>query len=171
MKKILWYGCTCLLSRFVIIIWILVGGPIPHGRRRHNGIPWTGESSAFPENENIGLLWCKHPYFWRKTSVLSIKEVRCFATSGPCFSPPPTKKVSENLLHFLHPSKKPVVFTRDFGWRIGCRIRCRMVDLCRILQFFLAEPCILLAFSFIILHGAMPYCTLPEQSTWGRKTT
>ena len=36
------------------------------------------------------------------------------------------KKFLENLLHFLHPSEKPVVFTRDFGCRIGCRIRCRM---------------------------------------------
>ena len=31
------------------------------------------------------------------------------------------------------------------------------------------SSCIFLAFSFIILHGAMPCSTLPEQSRWGGK--
>ena len=49
----------------------LLGGPFCRWQ--------TGEErGAFPENENIGLLWWKHPYFWGKTSVLLPKEVRCF---------------------------------------------------------------------------------------------
>ena len=55
---------------------------------------------------NIGTFDAKHPYFLsKKSDVLQLPDRA---------SPPPTKKVSENLLHFLHPSTKPVVFTRDF---------------------------------------------------------
>ena len=32
--------------------------------------------------KNNGLLWGKHPYFYGKTSELSVGEVRCFAFSG-----------------------------------------------------------------------------------------
>ena len=56
---------------------------------------------------NIGTFDAKHPYFLsKKSDVLQLPDRASLL---------PTKKVSENLLHFLHPSIKPVVFTRDFG--------------------------------------------------------
>ena len=38
------------------------------------------------------------------------------------------KKFSRNLLHFLHQGTGYPVFTDDFGWRIGCRIRQKVQD-------------------------------------------
>lgn len=34
----------------------------------------------------------------------------------------PQKKFWKKNIHFLHPNTKTIVFTRDFGCRIGCRI-------------------------------------------------
>ena len=38
-----------------------------------------------------------------------------------------SKKFCKNLLHFLHLCVKHLVFSRDFGWRIGCRILAQVV--------------------------------------------
>ena len=38
------------------------------------------------------------------------------------------KKFSRNLLHFLHQGTGYPVFTDDFGWRIGCRMRQKVQD-------------------------------------------
>ena len=105
-------------------------------RQRSNG-------EHFPENKNIGLLRCKHPYFWGKTSVLLFKEVRCFALSEPLTrSPLPlfTKKVFENLLHFLHHDTRCPVFADYFGWRIGCRMLVQGVVFMRVWPTLLPFP-------------------------------
>ena len=45
------------------------------------------EFNRFRDEENIGLLKAKHPYFWGKTSELCLAEVRTF-----CFSDRKTAK-------------------------------------------------------------------------------
>ena len=57
-----------------------------------------------------------------KTSVLFPLNIRTFTQRSPMFynfrtvaSLLSTKKVFENLLHFLHQHPKPPVFTDDFG--------------------------------------------------------
>ena len=106
------------------------------GRQRSNG-------EHFSENKNIGLLQCKHPYFWGKTSVLLFKEVRCFSLSEPLTRSPLhlfTKKVFENLLHFLHHGTRCPVFADYFGWRIGCRMLVQGVVFMRVCPTLLPFP-------------------------------
>ena len=61
----------------------------------------------FRKQQNIGLLRCKHPYFVsKKSDVLLLPDHR--------LALPSTKKVFENLLHFLHHGIGCPVFTDDF---------------------------------------------------------
>ena len=85
-----------------------------------------------------------------ETSVLLRQNIRTFAQRSPmfyCFRtatshspfPPSTKKVFENLLHFLHHNPRCPVFTNDFGWRIGCRIQAQGVGFMQVLPTVLAD--------------------------------
>ena len=61
--------------------------------------------------QNIRTFEAKHPYFVpKKSDVLHLPD-RYIAFSLP----PPTKKVFENLLHFLHHGTGCPVFTDNFG--------------------------------------------------------
>ena len=71
----------------------------------------------------------KHRTSSMKTSVLLEQNIRTLYQRSPMFyyfrtttSLSSTKKVFENLLHFLHHGTRCPVFTDNFGWRIGCRI-------------------------------------------------
>ena len=68
----------------------------------------------------------KHRTSLMKTSVLLKQNIRTLYQRSPMFCtfrtatshspfPPPTKKVFENLLHFLHHGAGCPVFTNDFG--------------------------------------------------------
>lgn len=70
------------------------------------------EFNRFRDEENIGLLKAKHPYFWGKTSELCLKEVRCF-------------DIPENLSYYPSPQKSflrisyiptPVMETAFISW-------------------------------------------------------
>ena len=62
-------------------------------------------------DENIRTFEAKHPYFCpKKSDVLHLPD-RYIASSLP----PSTKKVLENLLHFLHHGTRCPVFTDNFG--------------------------------------------------------
>ncbi|MCI7779618.1 MAG: hypothetical protein MR517_00880 [Bacteroidales bacterium] len=63
-------------------------------------------------NGNIRTFEAKHPYFCPKKSDVLLFPDRYIAFSLP---PPSTKKVFENLLHFLHHNPRCPVFTNDFG--------------------------------------------------------
>ena len=57
---------------------------------------------------NLRTFNAKPPYFLsKKSDVLHFPDHR--------ISPPSTKKVFENLLHFLHHSTRSPVFTDNFG--------------------------------------------------------
>ena len=59
-------------------------------------------------DENIRTFEAKHPYFLpKKSDVLHLPDHR--------LALPSTKKVFENLLHFLHHGIECPVFTDDFG--------------------------------------------------------
>ena len=59
-------------------------------------------------DENIRTFEAKHPYFRpKKSDVLHFPE-HCLALRS-------TKKVFENLLHFLHHGTRFPVFTDNFG--------------------------------------------------------
>ena len=88
---------------------------------------------AFSEKKIIGLLWYKVRMFCLESTDVSIKEVRCFSFPVSTFFPwettlrcSPLKKVFEKILHFLHQHPKHPVFTGSFGWRMRCRIGCRI---------------------------------------------
>ena len=59
-------------------------------------------------DENIRTFGAKHPYFCPKTSDVLHLPVGRLAL-------PSTKKVFENLLHFLHQNTKGLLFTDNFG--------------------------------------------------------
>ena len=80
------------------------------------------EFNRFRDEENIGLLKAKHPYFWGKTSELCLKEVRCFDIPENLSCHPSPKYVFVKNPTFLHPLWKPPLFPGIFR----CRIRCRM---------------------------------------------
>ena len=62
-------------------------------------------------DENIRTSDAKHPYFCPKKS-----DVLLFLDRYTAFPPSlPTKKVFENLLHFLHHGARCPVFTDNFG--------------------------------------------------------
>ena len=82
---------------------------------------------------NIRTFEAKHPYFCPKKSDVLLFPDRYIAFSLP----PSTKKVFENLLHFLHHNPRCPVFTNDFGWRIGCRIRSQGVGFMQVQPTFL----------------------------------
>ena len=102
---------------------------------------------AFPENENIGLLWSKVPMFCLESTDVSFKEVRCFwfpeavphenCREWQCWvrcsrwrssssiarrQTSPQKKFLKKNIHFLHPFTKTPLYAMLFGCRIGCRI-------------------------------------------------
>ena len=60
---------------------------------------------------NIRTFEAKHPYFCPKKSDVLLFPDRYIAFSLP----PSTKKVFENLLHFLHHCTRYPVFTDNFG--------------------------------------------------------
>ena len=62
-------------------------------------------------DENIRTFEAKHPYFCPKKSDVLLFPDRYIAFTLP----PSTKKVFENLLHFLHHCTRYPVFTDDFG--------------------------------------------------------
>ena len=62
-------------------------------------------------DENIRTFEAKHPYFCPKKSDVLLLPDRSTAFSLS----PSTKKVFENLLHFLHHGVRFLVFTDDFG--------------------------------------------------------
>ena len=62
-------------------------------------------------DENIRTFEAKHPYFCPKKSDVLLFPDRYIAFSLS----PSTKKVFENLLHFLHHGTRCPVFTNDFG--------------------------------------------------------
>ena len=117
----------------------------------------------------------KHRTSLRQTSVLSMQNLRPFSQRSPMFCtfrttaslPPSTKKVFENLLHFLHHSTRSPVFTDNFGCRIGCRIEAG----CRMNPTFSA---LFTLFSPLLgpQHPAFPYDSVPNSaqncSTIGR---
>ena len=97
------------------------------------------------ENENIGLLEAKVPYFDMESTEVYVKEVRCFCISGggsewklpgmavqgvvlrlclslsiTCRQPSSRKKVLKKILHFLHPSGKLPLYALLFRCRMGC---------------------------------------------------
>ena len=78
---------------------------------------------------NIRTFDAKHPYFCPKKSDVfkgcSINQLgkSPSLTPGPMsLLSSPRKKFWKNILHFLHPCPKHVVFTDGFRCRIGCRI-------------------------------------------------
>ena len=54
--------------------------PFPpyYGKHMAHRLSEKEKKLAFPENENIGLLWSKVPMFCLESTDVSFKEVRCF---------------------------------------------------------------------------------------------
>ena len=140
------YTYRCILTndhksseREIVEFYNLRGGKERIFDDMNNGFGWNRLPKSFM-GENTVFLLLRHSYetsinsSWRglmqrssdSRQQAASRRLSSSSSLVYCSTLSLQKKFLENLLHFLHPSEKPVVFTRDFGCRIGCRIRCRM---------------------------------------------
>ena len=57
---------------------------------------------AFPENENIGLLWSKVPMFCLESTEVFVKEVRCFQFPKSLKEAAPTLFSTKSFVFFSY---------------------------------------------------------------------
>ena len=85
-------------------------------RGQKTKVPWHIRKSVVCRPHTIDIMYARARY----TRVLAMphRVKRLLPCRAYLFS----KKVSENILHFLHPAWRTPIKPDDFGCRIGCRI-------------------------------------------------